>query len=76
MQKYNFKFRYDEKYGSDIVDMKCLECDYEDVAELMILLEFDRPYEPCPVLTCPKCDHDLFVPKDVYDQIKGGFIYK
>ena len=37
---------------------------------------FDPDFDENPAITCPHCDHDLLVPKDVYDQIKGGFIYK
>lgn len=75
--KYNFRIKHNNQYDVDLVDMKCLECDYEDKVELDILLElFDEDSDPSPVLTCPHCNHDLFVPKDVYDQIKGNFIYK
>lgn len=74
--KYNFRIKHNEQYDVDLVDMKCLECDHEGEVELDILLEFFNPKrDPSPVLTCPHCNHDLFVPKDVYDQIKGNFIY-
>lgn len=75
--KYNFRIKHNNKYDIDLVDMKCLECNYEEEIELDILLELsDIDNEVAPVLTCPKCNHDLLVPKDVYDQIKGNFIYK
>lgn len=75
--KYNFRIKHNEQYDVDLVDMKCLECDHEGEVELDILLELFNPKtDPSPVLTCPHCNHDLFVPKDVYDQIKGNFIYK
>lgn len=74
--KYNFRIRHDQEFDMDIVDMKCLECDYEEEIELDILLELFNPRtDPAPYLTCPCCDKDLLVPKDVYDQIKGNFIY-
>ena len=77
MTRYNFRIKHDDKYDVDLVDMKCLECGREGEVELDILLEFFNPKtDPSPVLTCPHCDRDLFVPKDVYDQIKGGFVYK
>ena len=75
--KYNFRIRHNNEYDVDLVDMKCLECDYEEEVELHIHLElFDEENDPSPILTCPRCNHDLFVPKDVYDQIKGNFVYK
>ena len=53
------------------------KCDYEEEVPLDILLEFfDSSVDHAPTLTCPHCDEDLFVPKDVYDQIKGNFVYK
>lgn len=75
--RYNFRVKHNDEYDLDLVDMKCLECDYEEESELDILLEFfDSKIFPSPVLTCPHCNHDLLVPKDFYDQIKGHFIYK
>ena len=75
--KYNFRIKHNNEYDIDLVDMKCLECGHEEEVELDILLELsDEEDNPSPVLTCPNCDHDLLVPKDVYDQIKGGFVYK
>lgn len=75
--KYNFRIKHNNQYDVDLADMKCLECDYEDEVELDILLElFDEVSDPSPVITCPHCNHDLFVPKDVYDQTKGNFVYK
>lgn len=75
--KYSFRVKHNKKYDVDLVDMKCLECGYEEEIELDILLECSNPISiDSPVLVCPKCDHELLIPKDVYDQIKGGFIYK
>lgn len=63
--------------GEHVIDMKCLECGYEEEIPLDIFSELFNPeIEVNPALTCPKCDHDLFVPRDVYDQIKGNFVYK
>ncbi len=75
--KYNFRVRHDAEWDADYVGMKCLHCDYEEEMELDILLECSDPsVEESPVVYCPSCGHGLLVPKDVYDQIKGGFIYK
>ena len=75
--KYNFRVRHDAEWDTDYVGMKCLHCDYEEEMELDILLECSDPsVEESPVVDCPSCGHALLVPKDVYDQIKGGFIYK
>ena len=77
MYRYNFRVRHDEEWGDDVVDMKCLGCDYEEEMDLDILLECSDPsLDESPVACCPGCDRELLVPKDVYDQIKGGFIYK
>ena len=44
---------------------------------LDVFLECSNPpSEEPPVVCCPSCEHESLVPKDVYDQIKGGFIYK
>lgn len=75
--KYNFRIKHNKDFDTDLVDMKCLECDYEEEVPLDILLEFfDSSVDHAQTLTCPHCDEDLFVPKDVYDQIKGNFVYK
>ena len=78
--RYNFRIRKDEyidDYDDYVVDMKCLNCDYEENIPLDILSSFfDPSVDENPALTCPHCDQDLFVPKDIYDQIKGNFVYK
>ena len=75
--RYNFRVRHDAEWDVDLVDMKCLNCGYEEEMELDVLLECSNPAsEESPVVCCPSCGHELLVPKDVYDQIKGGFVYK
>lgn len=75
--RYNFRVRKDESTGEFAVDMKCLGCGHEEEIPLDIFSElFDPEVEENPALTCPHCDRDLLVPKDVYDQIKGNFVYK
>ena len=75
--RYNFRVRHDGEWDADYVGMKCLNCDYEEEMELDVLLECSNPAsEESPVVCCPSCEHELLVPKDVYDQIKGGFVYK
>ncbi len=34
--RYNFKVRKDESTGEFVIDMKCLECEYEEVIPLGI----------------------------------------
>ena len=34
MYRYNFRVRHDEEWGDDVVDMKCLGCDYEEEMDL------------------------------------------
>ena len=54
-----------------------LGCDYEEEMELDVLLEIADPRaEEAPAVCCPRRDRELLVPKDAYDQIKGGFVYK
>lgn len=75
--KLNFRVIRDEETNEKYVKMKCLECGYEETIPLDILLEFFRPdVDEVPSMTCPHCDVDAFVPEDVYDQIKGNFVYK
>ena len=75
--RYNFRVRHNGDWDADYVGMKCLGCDYEEEMDLDVLLECSDPAsEESPVVCCPSCEHELLVPKDVYDQIKGGFVYK
>ncbi len=75
--RYPFRVRRDKEFGIDLVDMKCLWCGHEEEAELDILLECSNPAsDDSPVLICPECGRELLVPKDVCEQIKGGFVYK
>ena len=54
--------------------MKCLECGYEGGIPLDIFSEvFDPEIKENPALTCPRCNRDLLVPRDIYDQIKRKF---
>lgn len=55
--KYNFRIKHNKDFDTDLVDMKCLECDYEEEVPLDILLEFfDSSVDHAPTLTCPHCD--------------------
>ena len=75
--RYNFRVRKGERSGEFVIAMKCLECGYEEDVPLDVFSElFDPAIEENPAITCPNCDNDLLVPKDVYDQIKGNFVYK
>lgn len=47
--KYNFRIKHNKDFDTDLVDMKCLECDYEEEVPLDILLEFfDSSVDPAP----------------------------
>ena len=75
--RYNFKIKHNNEFDIDLVDIKCPECNYEEEVDLDILLDLFVPSsDPAPALTCPCCNHDLLISKDVFDQIKGDFIYK
>ena len=51
----------------EFIDYKCLSCKYEDELEADIVLEMFYPeFEEYPLLTCPKCGKDKFVPLDIY----------
>jgi len=61
----------------EVISMRCLECGYREEAEADIVLEcFDPRREDYPCLICPHCGKGDLVPEDVYDQIKGNFVYK
>ena len=79
--KLNFRIRRKdishEDWFNEVIDMKCLDCDYEEEVEADILLEcFEMTDDDFPSCGCVNCNGDNLVPKDVYDQIKGNFIYK
>lgn len=66
-KEFALKEIYDE-----YVEFKCLDCGYEETIEGDIVFElFDEEFEEYPVLICPKCNDGSFVPKDIYEQIKG-----
>jgi hypothetical protein len=74
--RLNFRINHRDE-DDDYVDMKCLECKYEEEMPFDILLEcFNPKVEENPIFTCPQCDNESFVPKDIYDQITQNFIYK
>lgn len=52
----------------EFIDYKCLNCKYEEELEADIVLEMFYPeFEEYPLLTCPKCGKDKFVPLDIYN---------
>ncbi len=60
----------------EIVNMRCLDCSFKGEVEADILLEcFNHRKQDFPTLYCPHCNTGSYVPEDVYDQIKGNFIY-
>ena len=55
----------------DYIDLKCLNCGYEERAEADIVLEcFDYKNEDYPISYCPNCNKPKQVPKDIYNQLK------
>lgn len=55
----------------EFVDFKCLNCNNEAELEADIVFELFFPeFEEYPILTCPKCGKDKFVPKDIYEKLK------
>lgn len=78
-EEYNeFEFGHvdvDEFVKKDIydeyIDLKCLNCGFEERAEADIVLEcFDSKHEDYPISYCPKCNKPKQVPKDIYLQLK------
>lgn len=56
----------DDSY--EIINMKCLHCNYEEDLDADIVLECFNPHrEDFPCFICPHCNHGDLVPKDVYD---------
>ncbi len=53
----------------EYVDFKCLNCKKELELEADIVFELFFPdFEEYPVLTCPKCGKESFVPKDIFNK--------
>ena len=56
----------------EYIDLKCLNCGYEERAEADIILEcFNPREEDYPISYCPNCNKSKQVPKDIYNQIKA-----
>ena len=55
----------------EFVDFKCLKSGYEEELEADILFELFFPeFEEYPILTCPKCGKDKFIPADICAKLK------
>lgn len=55
----------------EYVEMKCLDCDYEETVDFDVLaesMEFDD--SDYPSLYCPSCNEGTMVPKDIYAKKK------
>lgn len=53
----------------EFIDFKCLSCKYQEELEADIVFELYFPeYEDYPILTCPKCGKDKFVPSDIHKE--------
>ena len=54
--------------NDEFIDFKCLNCKHEEELEADIVFEMFFPeFEEYPILTCPKCAKDKFVPLDIYN---------
>ena len=54
--------------NDEFIDFKCLNCKHEEELEADIVFEMFFPeFEEYPILTCPKCGKDKFVPLDIYN---------
>ena len=54
----------------EFVNFKFLNCKNKRELETDIVFElFDPNFEEYPLLSCPKCGKDKFVPKDIYDKL-------
>lgn len=57
----------------EYVEMKCLNCDYEEMLDFDILQEMMEMYDTdYPKEHCPRCDHGM-VPKDLHILFKKLF---
>ena len=54
------------------VEMKCLECDFEDEIDFDDILQWleINDEEEYPVFYCPNCDKESLIPKSIYKEIK------
>lgn len=58
------------------IEMKCVKCDFEIELDADIIFEcFNSRKEDYPELYCSNCNKPFLVPKDIYEQVKGGFYY-
>lgn len=74
---YDFRIRMDKETRESVIDLKCLNCDHEEAMPMDVFSElFDSCIGESPAFTCLCCDPDSLVPKDAYEQIRGGFAYK
>lgn len=55
----------------EYIDLKCLNCQYEERAEADIILEcFNPRLHDYPISYCPNCNKPKLVPKDIFNQIE------
>lgn len=54
----------------EFIRFKCLNCKKEETLESDIVFElFDEDFEDFPVLTCPFCGEETYVPKDIFNEL-------
>ncbi len=56
----------------ETIDFKCLKCNYEenDIDYETITEIWDEDFSDYPILYCPNCNKDKFVPIDVWNKFK------
>ena len=54
----------------EFIRFKCLNCKKEETLESDIVFElFDEDFEDFPVLTCPFCGEETYVPKYIFNEL-------
>jgi predicted nucleic-acid-binding Zn-ribbon protein len=55
----------------EYIQMKCLNCDYEETLDFDIVSEmWEVEFSDYPESYCPKCNKGSMVPLDIYNQLK------
>ena len=55
----------------EFIDFKCSSCGYQETLEGDIVFElFDEEIEEYPLLTCPNCGDEAFIPTSILEDFK------
>lgn len=61
------KFAEQDIYD-EFIDFKCSSCGHEETLEGDIVFElFDEEFEEYPLLTCPNCGNETFIPSSILE---------